>query len=80
MASLYIKDGDVFAMATELAERRQMTKTDAVRIALAHELERDQPMRTAREKLEDFYRRHPLPEPTGRKADKAFYDDLSGNL
>ncbi len=27
--------------------------------------------------LRDFWRRHPLPLPTGLKADKAFYDSLN---
>jgi antitoxin VapB len=33
-----------------------------------------------RERLEAFWREHPLPPPTGEKADKAFFDELSGDL
>ena len=33
-----------------------------------------------RERLKTFWREHPLPPLTGGKADKAFYDELSGDL
>ena len=79
MASLYVKDGEANALAAELAERRGISKTAAVKLAIRHELERDEPVAkplTAREKLERFWREHPLGEPTGLVADKAFYDSL----
>jgi antitoxin VapB len=33
-----------------------------------------------RERLEAFWRDNPLPPATGHKADKAFFDELSGDL
>jgi antitoxin VapB len=81
MASLYVKDIEANAMAEQLAKRRGMTKTAAVKLALRHELERDAvDNRPLREKMLDFWKRHPLPDKLGPVPDKAFYDDLSGNL
>ncbi len=31
-----------------------------------------------RERLDAFWAAHPLPEPTGKRPDKAFFDDVSG--
>lgn len=78
MASLYIKDPETAAMVDRLARRRGLTKTEAVRRAVAADLAIDEPKLTPRERLEEFYRRHPSGEPTGLKAEKAFYDWLSG--
>ena len=81
MASLYVKDTEANAMAEKLAKQRGLTKTAAVKLALRHELERDAAdSRPLREKMLDFWERHPLPDKLGPVPDKAFYDDLSGNL
>ena len=83
MASLYIKDPDTADLVARVAKRSGMTKTALVReLAAAREAELDQ--RGTRESsweiLQRFWRDHPLGEPTGLVADKAFYDDLSGDL
>ncbi len=81
MASLYIKDQETAALATEVARRLGTTKTEAVRTALlekkssfAHE--RQQPDLVGW--VKDYNLRHPLPPDDGFTADKAFYDWLSG--
>lgn len=79
MASLYIKDPEANALAEELARRRGLTKTAAVKLALQHELD-EVNRRSTREKMLALWERHPLPAPAGPIADKAFYDDLSGGL
>ncbi|PZQ61697.1 MAG: transcription factor [Sphingomonas taxi] len=79
MASLYIKDQEVNALAEELAQRRVITKTAAVKLALQHELAAVD-RRYTREKMLDLWERHPLQAPVGPIADKAFFDDLSGGL
>jgi antitoxin VapB len=33
---------------------------------------------SVKERLEDLYRRYPKPDPTGVAADKAFFDEMSG--
>lgn len=79
MASLYIKDAEANSMAEEFAKVRGLTKTAAVKLALTQALApRD--TRTTREKMLALWERHPLPEPMGPIPDKAFYDELSGDL
>ena len=83
MASLYIKDTDTAERVTRVAKRSGMTKTALVRdMTIAREAEMDRadkvrPRRPAREILEELWRKHPLGEPTGLEADKAFYDSLN---
>lgn len=81
MASLYIKDTEANDLAEQLAAERGLTKTAAVKLALRHELDREKTSRRPmRERLIEFWERHPLPPETGLKADKAFFDELSGDL
>lgn len=86
MASLFIKDPATSALVAKLARQRGTTKTEAVRRAVEAELARDAPRgsraatQSAKEYLDAFYARYPIPRPSGYKADKAFFDDLSGNL
>ncbi len=81
MASLYVKDKEANALAEELARRRGMTKTAAVKMALRQELARDaeEPSteRPLLEIMEEFWKETPLGAPTGLDADKAFYDSLN---
>jgi antitoxin VapB len=75
---LYIKDDEVAQLVTELAKRRGTTKQDAVKQAVRAELERSNRDVPLRERLAQWHKLHPLPPPTGEIADKAFFDDLSG--
>ncbi|WP_375394469.1 type II toxin-antitoxin system VapB family antitoxin [uncultured Sphingomonas sp.] len=81
MASLYIKDEDTAALVGRVAMRSGMTKTALVReLAAAREAEldrRDHSRLSTYELLEKIWRDHPLGEPTGLVADKAFYDSLN---
>lgn len=80
MASLYIKDQEANALAEQLATARGITKTAAVKLALQHELERDEPAppkrRPMREVIEEMWRENGWTTPTGPEADKAFFDSL----
>ena len=80
MASLYIKDSDTADLVARVAKRAGMTKTALVRELVAAreaELDRASPGMSSRERLEKFWREHPLGEPTGFVADKAFFDSLN---
>ncbi|AXJ95926.1 MULTISPECIES: type II toxin-antitoxin system VapB family antitoxin [unclassified Sphingomonas] len=77
MSSLYVKDEEANALADRLARRRGISKTAAVKLALQHELDRDTVLLPLRERLRLWRDEHPLGEPTGLKADKAFYDSLN---
>jgi antitoxin VapB len=76
---LNIRNEIVNQLAKQLAARRQVNRTDAVRIALQNELRRlDEavPLRDRVRRLQERVLSRPA---TGMEADKAFYDELSGN-
>lgn len=85
MGALYIKDDETYQLAKQLAAQRGISKTAAVKQALQHELAKGEPaaatdQRPLRDRMRDFWQRHPLPAELGPVPDKAFYDDLSGGL
>jgi antitoxin VapB len=75
---LFIKDEQTARLVNELAQRRGTTKQDAVKFAVQAELARETKDLPLREKLALWHKLHPLPPATGKIADKAFFDDLSG--
>jgi antitoxin VapB len=80
MASLYIKDNETAELATELAVRLGVTKTEVVRDLLRKrkaELAPEAAPLSMRERLRVWREAHPLGESTGLEADKAFYDSLN---
>jgi len=81
MASLFIKDSETAALAAELAAKLGKTKTEVVRDLLrARKAELTTPQSTSDiiAKLDAWRAANPLPPATGLKADKAFFDWLSG--
>jgi antitoxin VapB len=78
-AILQIRNRRVSDLARRLASLRQSTKTEAVRIALEHELERLEARKSLAEKLRPLQARFAARAPTGLQADKEFFDDLSGD-
>jgi len=76
--SLNIRSEEVASMARELAELRGITITDAVAEALSRDL------KTYRvplvERLRVLQQEVASYQKTGLKADKAFYDELSGDM
>ena len=77
---LYIKDDSTAALVDQLAKQRGVSKQEAVRQAVQAEIDRLKEATPLRERLEAYWRDHPLPPPTGEKADKTFFDELSGDL
>ncbi len=81
MASLYIKRPETNDLAQEVAEMLGTTKTEAVHDAL---LRRKQELSSRSRadailaKLDAWRAAHPLPPPTGRASDKAFFDEMWG--
>ena len=75
---LYIKDDTTAALVAELAGKRGVSKQDAVRQAVQAELDRLAQAIPLRERIAAWRSEHPMPPPTGEKADKAFFDELSG--
>ena len=75
---LYIKDDATAELVAQLAKKCNISKQDAVRLAVQAELKRIAEAIPLRERIAAWRREHPMPPPTGQKADKAFFDDLSG--
>ena len=76
---LNIRREEVNRLADKLAARTRMNKTDAVKLALENELARLDEALPLRERLRLLQDRVMARPATGLEADKAFYDDLSGN-
>jgi antitoxin VapB len=77
---LFIRDDETAGLVAELARRRGLTKQDAVKAAVTAELKRDSDKQSVTDRLRVFWAANPLPPSTGLAADKAFFDDLSGDL
>jgi antitoxin VapB len=75
---LYIKDDGVAQLVAKLAKLHGVSKQEAVRLAVEAELNRAAEAIPLRERFAALRRAHPLPPPTGHVADKAFFDELSG--
>ena len=76
---LNIRDETVNQLAEKLAARRRTNKTEAVKTALVNELRRLNEATPLRERLRPLQNRVLRRPATGVEADKAFYDELSGN-
>lgn len=76
---LFIKDDTTAELVAELAKKRGVSKQDAVRLAVQAELDRLAGAIPLRERIAAWRLQHPMPEPTGREADKEFFDALSAN-
>jgi len=77
---LYIKDDATAELVSQLAKLRGLTKQGAVRFAVTAELKRAAEAVPLRARFAELRKAHPLPPATGKAADKAFFDDLSGDL
>ena len=75
---LNIRSEEVNRLAETLAARKRINKTDAVKQALENEIRRLDQALPLRERLRPLQDRVMARPATGLEADKAFYDDLSG--
>ena len=76
---LNIRSEAVNRLAETLSARMHVNKTDAVRVALENELQRLDEAIPLRERLRPLQDRVQARPATGLAADKAFYDELSGD-
>jgi antitoxin VapB len=77
MGALYVKDDEAFQMAKELAVQRGLTKTAAVKLALANELAKSQPEMSLQQRIAEWRRTSPLHADPSVAIDKAFFDSLN---
>lgn len=75
---LNVRSEEVNQLAEKLAARQHVSKTEAVRQALENELRRLDEAIPLRERMRPLQQRILARPSTGLEADKAFYDDLSG--
>jgi antitoxin VapB len=75
---LQIRNRRVVELAAKLAAVRHSTKTDAVLSALENELARIEGEKSLAERIKPLQERVAKWPSTGLKADKAFFDELSG--
>ncbi len=77
----HIRDEATDKAVRELAAQTGLSLTDAVRQAAENELRRLKRMkRPLAERVRDIQQRALAYQPTGLLADKAFFDNLSGDL
>ncbi|HLW90160.1 MAG TPA: type II toxin-antitoxin system VapB family antitoxin [Roseiarcus sp.] len=77
---LNIRSDEVNRLAEELAVRKRITKTEAVKVALQNELLRLEEAIPLWERVAPLRRRLAARPDTGLEADKAFFDELSGEV
>ena len=75
-----IKDRATDSAVRELAALKGKSLTDTVREAVEAELAREKARTPLAERLEELSRRYRTFPETGRDADKAFFDELSGGV
>lgn len=73
-----IKNADVETLARELARRRHMGVTEVIHTALSEMAERDRTRLPLAERLKPIQDQIAAAGDSGLKADRAFYDSLSG--
>jgi antitoxin VapB len=76
---LNIRNEMVNQLAGRVAARRRVSKTEAVRVALENELRRLDRTTPLRERVRPLQERVLSWPSSGLEADKAFYDELSGD-
>lgn len=76
--AFHVRDRETDALVRELAKRKGVGITEAVREAAKNELEREEQKRSLWERTEDIRARIASYPDTGLKADKAFFDELWG--
>jgi antitoxin VapB len=74
---LNIRNEAVNELAEELAARRKLSKTEAVRQALSETLKRDNDSTPFMERIKVIQERVAARGKSGLEADKAFYDSLN---
>jgi antitoxin VapB len=76
---LNIRSEEVNLLAEELAARKHINKTEAVKLALENELRRTAKHTPLMERLRPLQDRLAVHPDTGVILDKQFFDDLSGD-
>ncbi len=76
--AIHVRDPETDALVRELARKRGVSLTEAVRQAVGAELGREVDATKLRARIQEIQAKVLSRPPTGLEADKAFYDWLSG--
>ena len=79
-APFLIEDQEVVRTIARLADERGTPMAEIVQLAVKEYFDRHSLASPAPEWLQMFWQNHPMPLPTGLKADKRFYDSLNDDL
>lgn len=78
--AFHVRDHETDALVRKLADRRKVGLTDAVKLAVKAEIDREDAEFEARlQRVMELADRVASRPRTGLKADKAFFDELSGD-
>jgi antitoxin VapB len=77
--AFHVRDQETDALVRELARKRQVGLTDAIKLAVGAELRRETEATPILERIRAIRAEVAQRERTGLKADKAFFDELSGD-
>ena len=77
--AFHVRDRRTDEMVRELARKRQVGLTDAIKLAVGAELQRDVTATPMLERIRGVQAEVGRRRRTGRVADKTFFDDLSGD-
>ena len=75
--ALHIRDAETDRLVRLLAERKGVPLTEAIKVAVRNELEREEQRPGLWERLKPLHERVAARPSTGLEADKAFFDGLS---
>ena len=77
--AFHIRDPETDALVRNFAARKRVGLTEAVKMAVKSELERQRQGTPLRERIRPIQGRIAAAPSTGLQADKAFFDELSGD-
>jgi antitoxin VapB len=78
--TFYVRDSATDKAVRRLAKLKGKTLTETIREAVENEYRRERNKRSLDERLEDLAQRFAKLPSSGLEADKAFYDELSGDV
>ena len=76
--AFHVRDAETDTLVRELARKRGVGITDAIKLAVGAELSRDETREEFMANIHEIQARIASRPLTGMKADKAFFDGLSG--
>jgi len=78
--TFYVKDPATDKAVRRLAKLKGKTLTETIREAVENEHKRERDKRSLDERLEELAQRYAKFPKSGLEADKAFFDELSGDI